>query len=178
MKLKSTFVLAAGAILGMAPYFAWAQGGQPGQVEAKLVSVKIVTDKSGKESAVPADKALPGETIEYRATYTNKGKDAVRNLEATVPVPGGMEYVARTTKPGTALASLDGRTFESIPLKRKVKTPDGKMVEQEVPVTEYRMIRWKVGELAAGANTIVSARMRLSPIDTPPPPAPATGGAK
>jgi len=138
----------------------------PTQVEAKLAAMKITKGADGKESATPATNAKPGEVLEYRTTYTNNGKDRVTKVEATLPVPAGLEYLPGTASPAGALASLDGKTYQQIPLKRKVKQADGKIVEQEVPPGEYRSLRWNLGEMNAGQASLVSARMQLSPVIT------------
>ena len=71
--------------------------------------------------------------------------------------------------PAGALATIDNVKFEPIPLKRMVKQADGRMVERDVPATEYRALRWKLGSLEAGKDTVVTARMRVAPIEIPQP---------
>ncbi len=127
-----------------------------------LTAKKIVMKADGKESFEPADKAKPGEIIQYTAVYLNKSKGNIRNLEPTLPIPGGMEYVAGSAKPVPAKASTDGKIFEPMPLKRMVKSPDGTQREQAVPPSEYRALRWVVGDLAAGRSAVVIARARLT----------------
>ena len=100
-------------------------------VKVGLQAFKVVLT-GGKESLVESKTAKPGETLEYRATYTNTGKKAVTNLAATLPVPQGMEYVALSSQPSSALASVDGQNFSAVPLMRR--QADGK--EQPVPAAE------------------------------------------
>ena len=134
-------------------------------VESRLTQAKVTRGSDGKERLESAATAKPGEVIEYRASYANKAQEPARNLEATLPVPVGLEYVAGSVSPAGALASIDNVKFEAIPLKRMVKQADGRLVEREVPVTEYRALRWKLGSLEAGKDTVVSARMRVSPLE-------------
>lgn len=123
-------------------------------VQINLQLFKVVL-KDGKEALVDAKETKPGETVEYRATYKNVSKSAVRNLKATLPVPDGMEYVAKTVNPANAEASTDKKSFAVMPLMRS----NGKDV---IPTKEYRAVRWLVPELAADKSFVVSARMKVA----------------
>ncbi len=123
-------------------------------VQINLELFKVVS-KDGKESLVDAKQAKPGETLEYRATYKNISKTAVRNLAATLPVPKGMEYQVKTAMPAGAEATLDNVTYSAIPLIDATK-------KELVPTSQYRALRWKVGELGADKAIVVSARMKIS----------------
>lgn len=127
-----------------------------------LVAQKVVTDAEGKEAFEPADKAKPGDVIEYTATYRNTGKIAVRDLSGTIPVPPGMEYLAGTARPAKVTASIDGRQYATVPLKRKVRLANGKEEVREIPAAEYRSLRWDLKELAAGRSIVVKARMQIT----------------
>ncbi len=143
---------------------AFADGEAANQVEAKL-SASTVHIVGNKEVLELASKAKPGDMIEYDVVYSNPGKP-VSGVLATLPVPAGMEYVASSAVPKNALASLDGKAFAPIPLKRKVTLNDGKLVERSVPYTEYRFLQWKLGDMANKASAKVSARMRVSAAPT------------
>jgi len=135
-----------------------------GDVSVALNAYRV-TMSQGKEAFVPAEQARPGEVIEYRATYKNTGKQAVKDLMATLPVPQGLEYLPKSAQPAKLLASVDGKNYEAVPLVRKVKGPDGKLVAREVPLSEYRYLRWPMGTLAASAESQVRARMRVNPLE-------------
>jgi len=141
---------------------------QGGQVESRLEARKVVV-KDGKESFESGAAAKPGDTIEYVATYTNKGRTPVSKLEATLPIPANTEVLPDTLKPAAAKASTGGTQYEAIPLKRKIKQPDGREIEQTVPLNEYRSLRWSLNELAGGASATVVARVRV--VDDKPAPA-------
>lgn len=132
------------------------------EVVANLTARKVVTTAGGSQSYQPADKASPGDVIEYQAVYTNQGKTPVKNLVPTMPIPSGMEYIPSSAKPAQVMASLDGKKFEAVPLKRMVTLPNGKQELREVPYEEYRAIRWNAGDMAAGSSTMVSAKTRVS----------------
>ncbi len=157
-------------------------------VESVLVARKVELDAEKKEKLTEATTAKPGELIEYRVTYTNKGQNTVRDVLATLPIPADTVFQRAGVVPAGARASLGDGKFAPIPLKRKVKLPSGKEEEIDVPLSEYRAIQWSLGELAAGKSVVVAARVRVSdapntapPSATPPTPAgppPAKGGQK
>ncbi|MDQ8021810.1 MAG: hypothetical protein REI94_08230 [Moraxellaceae bacterium] len=122
--------------------------------------------EGGNEAFRPAERAQPGDVLEYRATYRNRGSAAARKLEATLPVPAGnIAYIADSARPQAVLASLDGQRFDAPPLKRTVKQADGRQQVETVPAAEYRFLRWKLGDLPAGASTTVVSRMRVAPLE-------------
>lgn len=133
-------------------------------VEANLSASKVTLSADGKEVLSVADKVAPGDLLEYKTLYKNNGKSTIKSLMATLPIPAGMTYVAGTAKPSGAQASLDGKSFAAIPLKRMVKKPDGKMEEQLVPLLEYRALRWSLGELSANAKVTISARIKVNAV--------------
>ncbi len=125
------------------------------------LTAKKVLVSEGHESLAPAGKAKPGDLIQYEAVYQHSGKAAVKNLQATVPLPNGLAFAADSAKPAGAQASTDGKNFLPIPLTREVKKPDGTIEKQPVPLGDYRALRWNVAELPAGGSTTVSVRARV-----------------
>ncbi len=126
------------------------------------------TSTHGRWSAPPTDTkgssrpqaARPGDLIQYTATYRNTGKAAVRDLDATLPIPADTEYVASSARPQDAKASVDGRSFAAMPLVRRV-VRDGKSVEEPVALREYRYLRWHAAELGAGQALEFTARVKV-----------------
>ncbi len=127
-----------------------------------LKAQRVVRSNDGKEVLRVADRAMPGEVIQYDALYRNQGKTGVRNLQPTLPIPAGLEYLPESAKPAPSKASVDGKNFAPIPLMRQVALPDGKTKEEPVPPSEYRALRWDLGDLDSGKNALVSARARLA----------------
>jgi len=151
----------AGALVALVlpvPFMALAQSG----LDISLTARRVALDVRGRETLEPATEAKPGQLVEYRAAYRNPGATPVRQVLATLPIPHGTEYVASTARPAPALASLDGRTFEALPLTRKVKLANGETVVREVPASQYRYLRWSLGMIGAGRTESVSARVRVS----------------
>ncbi len=155
--LVVTGVMAGGTSWGNSP------SGQNNELAISLNARKVVRQADGKEKLVTADRAFPGEVIQYDALYLNQSGKAIRNVSPTLPIPNGMVFVPESATPAPAEASLDGRKFEPIPLKRKVTLANGEEKEEEVPPTQYRALRWHLGGMAAGAQATVTARTKLVP---------------
>jgi uncharacterized repeat protein (TIGR01451 family) len=138
---------------------ALAQGGA--EVVSTLSVKRIASNAEGKEMAGPATSAKPGDVLEYIADYRNRGKSAATGLAATMPIPAGTEYIADSARPVAGLASTDGVTFAPVPLMRKVKQDDGKVIELAVPYADYRFLRWAARDLGPGRNLVYSTRVML-----------------
>ncbi len=134
------------------------------KVEAKLTGFKVTRDADNKEVLSPADKVAPGDLLRYQVVYQNNGKSLLKQFTATLPLPIGTTYVADSARPVKVTASLDGKEFAVMPLKRLVKKSDGKFEEQLIPLAEYRALRWELGELAEKNKVEVSARARVNQI--------------
>jgi len=154
---QAVFVVATGLFIAVTPVSAQSQ--EPLSVQLKARKVLVA---EGKETFESAEKAKPGDTIEYATVCKNTTARVLGNLKPNLPIPAGMEYEANTAKPVPTEASLDGKKFEKFPIKRKFKTADGKEEEREVAASEIRALRWNVGDLAGGASTTMVARVRVS----------------
>jgi uncharacterized repeat protein (TIGR01451 family) len=137
-----------------------AQGPAKNAVETRLEVHKVVRTSDGRESLVEADSVKPGEILEYVVTYRNTTNEAVRDLQATLPIPQATEYLPDSAKPATAKASLDARAYDAIPLKRMVQR-NGRDVEEAIALREYRYLRWSVPELGANKSLTFVARMKV-----------------
>lgn len=131
-----------------------------GGVDVKLTAFRVTT-REGKDVLSPAEKTKPGETLEYQAVYSNTGDKAARGVVATLPIPAALEYLSGSATPEGALASTDGKFFAATPLKRVSKAPDGSTKVTIVPASEYRFLRWSLGDLAPAKSMKVSARGRV-----------------
>ena len=133
-------------------------------LEAKLVGFKVTQSADHKEVLTLADKIAPGDLLKYQVVYQNNGKSAATKVKATLPLPLGTTYEAGSAKPANATASLNGIDFAVMPLKRMVKKSGGKLEEQFVPLSEYRALRWDLGDLAQKNKVEVSARARVNQV--------------
>lgn len=133
-----------------------------GSVAVELTGRKVVKDASGKEKFESAERAKPGDVIEYRAIYRNKGKIAATNLLGTIPVPLGTDYIPGSAKPAKPAASIDGKEYAPIPLKKMVTLPSGQTEMRTIPYEEYRFIRWDLQALEPGKSATFSLRVKIS----------------
>lgn len=150
----------------VSPAFA---AGPPSQPEIRLQAWLIQTVVEGtsiQERRQPLRDLRPGNVVEYEASYINHTGKTVQNVQVTLPVPvGGLELMSLDTPSLPARwASVDGRRFDPIPLRREVRLADGRVAVEQVPLAEYRYLRWQLGDLPAGAERSVRARMRLPPL--------------
>ncbi|MDP9877691.1 putative repeat protein (TIGR01451 family) [Variovorax boronicumulans] len=128
-------------------------------VVVELTQHKVTKNEKGEEQLLDAASVKPGDVIEYRATYTNKSAKAVTGLVGDLPIPQGLEYLPRSAKPGASLvkAAADDGVFGAEPLVRAL--PGGKT--EPLPYSQYRALRWALGQLPAGGVTAVSARAKV-----------------
>lgn len=131
------------------------------QLNSQLTQQKVVVT-GGKETLVSADKVSPGDVIEYTAEYTNNGKTPASDVKANLRVPQGTVLIAGSAVPVEFFATADNQHFAKFPLKRTVKNPDGTTVEKELPLSDYKALRWDLGTIAPGASKKVKARVRVS----------------
>ena len=131
-------------------------------VKATLTSRKVITDKNGKETFVAFDKMQPGDKIEYQAVYRNESKKKVTKLMGIIPIPAGMEYIRDSANPTVTDASINGKEYAPVPLKRTIIGPDGKEETKEIPLSEYRFLRWSLGDVASGKSVAVRTRAMVA----------------
>lgn len=127
-------------------------------VSVELTANKLVKNAQGVTVTQPVNKVKPNDIIEYRAVYTNNTAKTIKNLTATLPIPVATQFLAKTT-PTAALASTDGVNFAAMPLKRKV----GNQIVN-VPLQDYRALRWTIAEVPAGKSVSVSAQTRVNSV--------------
>jgi uncharacterized repeat protein (TIGR01451 family) len=132
-------------------------------VDARL-TVALITFNGQFEISGAATTAKPGDVLEYSARYANRGDAAADKLSPTMPIPVGTEYVPAGTSPKPTHASLDAVTYAPIPLRRKERGADGQMHDVDVPLSEYRALKWSVGTLAAGGEVVIRARVRITQV--------------
>lgn len=162
------------SVAGLAPVHAQAHSVPKAQastpVAVELVQFKVIKGADGKEQFLPADAVMPGDIIEYRATYRNTTTKPVSGMAATLPIPQGTDYLPRSASaPGglVAEAATAGGSFGREPLTRKVKGPDGKLHDEPVPYAEYRMLRWNIDRLNGKGELTVTARVRIEGGESP-----------
>lgn len=137
-------------------------------IEVKLTQWRVVVDGKKAETFADANSVKPGDVIEYRSTYRNVSPKTVKALVAVLPFPEGLDYVADSSKPtvpAAEAATKDGQ-YAAQPLLRTVKDKDGKTKTEHIPYSEYRSLRWRVGDLLPGKSIEIKARARVESSET------------
>jgi uncharacterized repeat protein (TIGR01451 family) len=115
---------------------------------------------------VPVQNASPGDVVEYKLTYQNKGDETARDAVIDDPVPKGTTFVAESaTSDGAELVfSMDGgKTFApAAQLTREARLPSGEIEKRPVPPSEYTHLRWIIRQIPPGATGSVSFRVRVN----------------
>ncbi|WP_291315513.1 hypothetical protein [Desulfuromonas sp.] len=133
-----------------------------GPLVIEMSSVRVVAGPGGEEEFLPADEGHPGDVIEYTARYRNVSQRSLGNILGTLPVPEGMEYLPGSAIPAQVSASTDGESFGPVPLRRLVRLASGREEQRAVPYRDYRALRWEIGSLGPGQETVVKARARIA----------------
>jgi uncharacterized repeat protein (TIGR01451 family) len=130
----------------------------------QLQQFKVAKDAKGEIKFDEATAVLPGEVIEYRATYSNQGTTALP-VVATLPIPEGLEYVKDSAKANNKIAHTVAQKdaqFSNEPLVQKVSTASGATLSQPIPYSSYRYVRWDLGRLSPGNSIEVSVRAKVA----------------
>ena len=149
--LKIAKTLALSTVLGIS----LANGANAAEALSVNLQAKQIVTENGKQVLKTVNRANSGDVIQYQAIYRNNIQKPMTDLALTLPVPANMVYVS-SISPAPTQASLDGKKFENLPILRKV---NGKMVE--VPVSQYRALRWIVKTLPAQQSTTVSLNAKV-----------------
>ncbi len=154
---------------GLAASAVWAADGDESAnskapIVVRLKQFKVVKDTKGEPKLIDASLVLPGDVIEYQATYSNRGVTSLA-VTATLPVPENVEYLKDSAKSSNNLphaVALKDSQFAQEPLVRKVTAAAGAVITQQVPYAQYRFVRWDLGKLLPGQSTEVSIRAQVA----------------
>ncbi|MBX2879508.1 MAG: hypothetical protein KTR32_06210 [Granulosicoccus sp.] len=121
-----------------------------GPVEGTIQAYVVVQDENGKEIIQETSSAVPGQVMEYRLRFANKGESDVRGLKIVDPIPVQTIFIPdsnSTSVTSVFEVSIDGgKTFESIPVKRIETKADGTQQEVVVPPEQYTHLRWNAAD--------------------------------
>lgn len=123
-----------------------------------VVNVFIVRQDAMGESLVPVNVGTPvksGDILEYQGLFTNQGADRVRSMEVTLSIADGLELVGGVS-PQFAQASIDGSRFVRMPIRANIGG-----VIQELPLSQYKALRWTVEDLGLNGTAVVKYRARV-----------------
>jgi hypothetical protein len=152
-KIRTTFILVAAVL--MAAILSFAQ-------DRPVLTQLLVVQENGKEVLKPVTSVSRGDVIEYRAEVVNTHTEgSLTNLNLDIPIPTGATVIVSSVNPKGASASADGKTFAAVPLKTKVQR-GGAVIEEVVPASAYKVVRWSIPVLKPGARASVSVRCRIN----------------
>ena len=157
LAVRLFIVLALVFVIGLPASAAFADG----PLRVVLEAYRVTTDAAGAEQFDLAKAAYPGDVVEYRAHYTNDGSETLSDVQAVLPIPDNTVYLPATAMPAHVEASLDGKTYEPVPLQRRVVAADGTESVELVPASEYRFLRFGLGDLGADATALAKARVAI-----------------
>lgn len=159
--MKKSMFLTAAALAGIASAQTTAPQDKPVLTLSQFL-VKEVRGEDGKmkETFVAAPKSVtPGSILEQRIVVSYKGTKAAKLRGLRLPVPKGTSFVSVGKSAVTVEYSLDGKAFALSPLK--TITVDGKAKQVPAELSDYRMIRWNLSEIAPGETKTFTARFKV-----------------
>jgi uncharacterized repeat protein (TIGR01451 family) len=127
-------------------------------------AAKVAVEADGRQMLASVRDAGPGDVVEYHLTYRNTSSQRASNVIGTMKIPAHrLIYIPDSATLRNLYASVDGVKYSPVPLMRKVKRADGTETAELVPVSDYRYLRWQLGDLPAHGSTSVKARLRIDP---------------
>lgn len=139
-----TFAAVAGSVVMVS-----ASKNEP-MLSSHMQASVVTVNAQGKEVMRDMKEVAPGQTIQYKLTYSNNSDKAFKGLVITGPVPTNTHYLANTARTKVSsnrLVSIDGgKTFEKEPVKRQQKMADGTVKTVIIPADKYTHIRWKAND--------------------------------
>ena len=103
-----------------------------------------VLQSGGKEVLKVAERAFPGEIIQYDALYKTKARAAFTICSRHCPSLRGWNICLKR-RSRLPPRRAHGKNSEPIPLMRQVTLADGATKQEPVPYSEYRALRWELG---------------------------------
>ena len=136
------------------------------EVTSSLEAWRVILDAHGKEQFVEAGEAAPGDVLEYRLSYHNGTAAVLQRFVMQGPIPLQTEFID-----GSAVAPradglevlVDDLGWQTPPVKRRLIDANGATIDQIVPPTEYRALRWPIaGDLLSNQTITASYRVRVN----------------
>lgn len=137
---------------------------QEPSLKGSMEAHKIVTDKKKNETAVPADKVVPDDVVEYTLRYCNEGETSASGVELIGPVPPGTAYIDNSISSSRVFTELfsidDGKSYHQPPVTYTFVNEDGKEEKREATPDMVTHLKWKVNEDLESSG-IVTASYRV-----------------
>ncbi len=130
------------------------------KLESYLVTFLTLPDGSVQERFGDAEKAQPGQVLEYRLSVVNESAEALSagTVAVTGPIPATTAYLADSATPASKLAlrefSADGgASYAEVPMV-KVTNEAGEEEEVAAPPEQYTVARWTLVEALMPGQTL------------------------
>lgn len=123
-----------------------------------VVNAFVVQNVNGQETLIPvtADTTVQaGDILEYQGLFTNNSTERVRTMDVTLSIADGLELIGGVM-PRLAQATIDDSRFLRIPIRANV----GGQI-QELPLSQYKALRWTVEDIGLGGTAVVKYRARV-----------------
>lgn len=123
-----------------------------------VVNAFIVQQINGQETLVPVNIGTPvksGDVLEYQGLFTNRGSERVRAMDVTLTIADDLELIGGL-HPRFPYASIDGNRFVRSPIRANI----GGQV-QELPMSQYKALRWTVEDIGLGGTVVVKYRAKV-----------------
>lgn len=139
---------------------------QQPSLEGTMEARKIVVDKDEKEIAIPAERVVPRDIVEYMLRYRNTGDVVARGVELVGPIPEGTVYVDESASKGEAmkpLFSIDGgETYQEAPVYYVLKKGKDREERRKATPDMITHIKWTMKEALKKSEIIeTSYRVRV-----------------
>lgn len=121
------------------------------QMVSVVVNAFLVRPYGNSEQLVPITAGMavkPNDIVEYRAYYTNRTPDRIRQMTAVLEVPPAVELLGGI-EPAIFYASVDGANYSLMP------------VGANVAGANYRALRWDISSIGIGGTAMVKYRARI-----------------
>lgn len=125
---------------------------------SSVVNAYLVQNTGATETLIPVNVGTPvksGDVLEYRGLFTNQSADRVRSMDVSLSIDDKLELIGGVS-PSIALASNDGNQYVRMPIRVRI---GGAL--QELPLSQYRGLRWTVEDLGIGATAVVKYRAKV-----------------
>lgn len=124
----------------------------------RVINAFIIQNIGGQETLIPINvgaNVKSGDILEYQGLFTNNSGERVRSMDITLSIDNGLELIGGIS-PKTAQASLDNSRFVRMPIRANI---DGQI--QELPLSQYKALKWTVEEIGLGATAVVKYRAKV-----------------
>lgn len=128
------------------------------------ISIVRIYGQVDQEMSGDTGSAHRGDIVEYRASYVNAGRQAIRNVSAVLKVPAGSAYLPNSALPKSIAVRVGivmAPPFSAVSLRPVIQVLS--TTSSKTRASQFRYLRWHFRAIKAGQIINVSARMRVAP---------------